>query len=250
MSTARDQGRTVVGVVQARTGSTRLPGKVLLPLAGRSVLEWVVRAARTTDCVDALVVATTTEPADDAVAGECERLGVDVARGPVDDVLSRFLSATERWQPDGIVRFTADCPLLDPSLVASAVAAWRAAPWLDYVSTAMPRCVPRGMDVEVVRGQALRELDGLAQAHHRTHVTSAVYTQPDKYRLLGMCLRPDSSDLRVTLDTADDMRLIETVVAELGDRPASLPELVAFLRARPEVVELNAHVEQKMLEAG
>lgn len=241
---------TVVGVIQARTGSTRLPGKVLVPLAGLSVLGWVVRAARRAECVDELVVATTTEPADDAVVAECERLGVEVARGPVHDVLGRFLLATESWKPDAVARFTADCPLLDPDLAAAAVAAWRAAPWLDYVSTAMPRCVPRGMDVEVVRGETLRGLDDVAEAHHRTHVTSAVYTQPEKYRLLGLRLQPDSSDLRVTLDTEDDLRFIEAVVAELGDQPPSLPELVAFLRSRPDLVGLNAHVEQKQLEAG
>ncbi|HEX6445458.1 MAG TPA: glycosyltransferase family protein [Streptosporangiales bacterium] len=241
---------TVVGVVQARMGSSRLPGKVLVPLAGRSVLGWVVRAVEQSGCVDELVVATTTEPADDAIVGECEALGVEVARGPVDDVLSRFLNAVERWKPDAVARFTADCPLLDPSLVALAVSAWRAAPWLDYLSTALPRCVPRGMDVEVVRGDTLRAVDATATAHHRAHVTSAVYTDPERHRLLGLHLHPDASDLRVTLDTDDDLRLVRAVVDELGDRPGSLPEVVALLRSRPDIVALNAHVEQKPLAAG
>lgn len=241
---------TVVGVIQARMGSTRLPGKVLTPLAGRSILGWVVRAVRESRCVDELVVATTTEPADDAVVDECARLAVAAARGPVDDVLTRFLDATRPWKPDAVARFTADCPLLDPSLVAMAVAAWRAAPWLDYVSTAMPRCVPRGMDVEVVRAEALRTVAATATGHHRTHVTSGIYTDPRRYQLLGLRLRPDASDLRVTVDTRADLQLVETVVAAHGDRPASLSELVAFLRSRPDVVALNAHVEQKALEAG
>lgn len=231
-------------------GSSRLPGKVLAPLAGRSVLGWVVRAIREADCLDELVVATTTEPADDAVVAECAVLGVEVARGPVDDVLSRFLNAVERWKPDAVARFTADCPLLDPSLASLAVSAWRAAPWLDYVSTALPRSVPRGMDVEVVRGDTLRAIDATARGHHRTHVTSAVYTEPERYRLLGLRVQPDASDLRVTLDTEDDLRLVRAVVDELGDRPAELPELVAFLRSRPDLVALNAHVEQKPLAAG
>src|SRR6185312_678692 len=114
----------VVGVIQARTGSTRLPGKVLLPLAGRSVLGWVVRAARHSG-VDDLVVATTTEAGDDEVVAECRRLGVDVARGPVDDVLDRFVRAVEGRNAAAVVRFTADCPLLDPCVVAAAIDAWR-----------------------------------------------------------------------------------------------------------------------------
>lgn len=231
-------------------GSSRLPGKVLAPLAGRSVLGWVVRAVREADCLDELVVATTTERADDAIVDECAALGVVVARGPVDDVLSRFLNAVERWKPDAVARFTADCPLLDPSLASLAVSAWRAAPWLDYVSTALPRSVPRGMDVEVVCGETLRAIDATAGAHHRTHVTSAVYTDPERYRLLGLRVQPDTADLRVTVDTEDDLRLVRAVVAELGDRPASLPELVALLRSRPDLVRLNAHVEQKPLVAG
>ncbi|MQA02887.1 MAG: NTP transferase domain-containing protein [Streptosporangiales bacterium] len=241
---------TVVGVLQARMGSTRLPGKVLHPLAGRSVLGWVVRAVRVADCLDELIVATTTDSDDAPIVAECERLGVAVARGDADDVLGRFLTATENLKPDAIARFTADCPLLDPTLVAASVASWRAAPWLDYVSTAMPRCVPRGMDVEVVRGEALRELDGIAEAHHRTHVTSGIYTNPGRYQLLGLGIQPNAADLRVTLDTTDDLAMLEAMVAELGDRPAALPEVVAFLRSRPEMVELNAHVEQKVLEAG
>ena len=242
--------KTLVGVLQARTGSTRLPGKVLRPLRGHSVLSWVVRAARASEALDDLVVATTTEPADDLVVAECEALDVAVHRGSVDDVLGRFLGAIADRDADAVVRFTGDCPLLDPALVAMAAQAWRAAPWLDYISTALPRCLPRGMDVEVVRAATLREVGGTATGYHRTHVTSGVYTDPVRYRLLGLNLHPDSSDLRVTLDTEDDFALIEALVTALGDRPPSLADVVGFLRTRPDVAALNAHVRQKPLVAG
>jgi spore coat polysaccharide biosynthesis protein SpsF len=239
----------VVGVIQARTGSTRLPGKVLLPLADRSVLGWVVRAARLSG-VDDLVVATTTEPGDDAVVDECHALGVDVARGPVDDVLTRFIGAIHGRSASAIARFTADCPLLDPRVVAAVIDAWRHNPWLDYASTALPRCVPRGMDAEVVRAQTLHRLDATATDFHRTHVTSAIYTQPDTHRMLGLTLLPGASDLRVTLDTPEDFQLIEAVVDKFGDRPAALDELVPFLREHPEIVAINRHIEQKAVEVG
>src|SRR5688500_2696008 len=128
---------SMVGVIQARMGSSRLPGKVLLPLAGRSVLGWVVRAARQSEILDDLVVATTTEQADDAVVAECERLGVAWHRGPVDDVLSRFTGALHAHPADSVMRFTADCPLLDPALVRRAGIAFRATPGLDYLSTSL-----------------------------------------------------------------------------------------------------------------
>lgn len=239
----------VVGVIQARTGSTRLPGKVLLPLAGRSVLGWVVRAARLSG-VDDLVVATTTEADDDAVVAECRTLGVDVVRGPVDDVLTRFIGAVHGRSAAAVARFTADCPLLDPSIVGATIDAWRRNPWLDYVSTALPRCLPRGMDAEVVRAATLHRLDESATGYHRTHVTSAVYTQPDAHRMLGLTIQPGASDLRVTLDTRDDFELISAVIAHFGDRPAVLDDLVSWLRYHPELVAINRHVQQKPVEVG
>lgn len=239
-----------LGIIQARMGSTRLPGKVLRRLGDRTVLERVVRAARASGAVTDLVVATSTAPEDDAVVAECARIGVPCERGPLDDVLGRFLRVLDTRDSEAVLRFTADCPLLDPGVVAAAAGAWRAAPWLDYVSTALPRRLPRGTDVEVIAAGALRELDATAVGHHRTHVTSGLYSEPAGWSMLGLTLHPDASDLRVTLDTPDDWRLIETVVDHFGDRPVALPELVGWLRAHPAVTGLNAHVRQKVLEAG
>jgi spore coat polysaccharide biosynthesis protein SpsF len=238
----------IVGIVQARMGSTRLPGKVLRPLAGRTVLGRVVRAADESAVVDDLVVATTTEPADDAVEAEARRLGVACYRGPVDDVLTRFLGALDEHPGDAVMRFTADCPLLDPDIVSLVAKVWRGVGGLDYVSTAINRCLPRGMDVEIVRAEALRQIDSVATEHHRTHVTSYVYTHPQQYRVLGLTLLPDLSHLRATLDTAEDWRLMEAAVAHFGDTSISLRKLAEWLAANPEIRGLNAHVQQKRLE--
>lgn len=222
-----------------------------MPLGSQSVLGWVVRAARESDALDELLVATTVEEIDDMIADECERLGVEAVRGSVDDVLSRFTGAISGRGADAVARFTADCPLLDPAIIDATVSAWRAAPWLDYVSTALPRCLPRGMDAEVVRAETLRALDRTAgRGYHRTHVTSGIYTDPARYRMLGLTLYPDASDLRVTLDTADDWRLVTAIVDEFGDRPADLADVVDWLRGNPDAVALNSHVAQKPLEVG
>ncbi|TYB47587.1 NTP transferase domain-containing protein [Nonomuraea sp. PA05] len=238
----------IVGIVQARMGSTRLPGKVLRELGDRSVLGWVVRAAREAGALDDLVVATTTEPADDAVVAECHRLGVACHRGPVDDVLTRFAQvlAGRRW--DAVMRFTADCPLLDPEVIREAALVFRAVPGLDYLSTSLARTLPRGIDVELAGRAAFERADAEAAGYHRTHVTSYLYEQPGDARLLGLAYRPAADDLRVTLDTEDDWRLISAVVAELGDRCVPVRTLVGWLRERPEVCGLNAHVRQKALQ--
>ena len=237
-------------IIQARAGSTRLPGKVLADLGGRPVLEWVVRAARAASQIDEVVVATSTVTVDDVVADLADSLGVPVVRGSEDDVLSRFVAALDAHPADALVRLTADCPLLDPTLIDAVAGAWAAAPKHDYVSTILVRCLPRGMDVELVTAEALRAVDRMATGHDRVHVTSALYADPTAHRLLGLCVTPPADDLRVTLDTQEDLVLLRALVAVLPDAPPSWRDVVAVLRARPDLVAINAGVGQKPLEAG
>lgn len=237
-------------VIQARAGSTRLPGKVLADLGGRPVLEWVVRAARAANRIHEVIVATSTLPGDDAVADLAESLGVPVVRGSEDDVLSRFIAALDAHPADAVIRLTADCPLLDPTLIDAVAGAWAAAPGNDYVSTVLVRSLPRGLDVELVTAQALRAVDRMATGHDRVHVTSGVYADPKAFSLLGICVTPAADDLRVTLDTPEDLVLLRALVAELSDTPPSWRDVVAILRARPDLVAINAAVQQKPLEAG
>src|SRR5450756_411411 len=115
-------------VIQARTGSTRLPGKVLEDLGGHPVLEWVVRAAKAATQIDTVIVATSTLAGDDVVAELAESFGVPVVRGSEDDVLSRYVAALDAYPADAIVRLTADCPLLDPTLIDAVAGAWAGSP--------------------------------------------------------------------------------------------------------------------------
>src|SRR5687768_7109147 len=124
----------VNAVIQARLSSTRLPGKVLRPLGGRSVLSWVIRAAQETHNLDTVILATSDDPTDDPVADEAASCGAVVVRGPLDDVLARYVKAVREHPCDAVVRLTADCPLHDPAVIAQVVAVWRADPTLDHVS--------------------------------------------------------------------------------------------------------------------
>jgi spore coat polysaccharide biosynthesis protein SpsF len=240
----------VVVVIQARMGSTRLPGKVLQDLGGMPVLEWVVRACRQAALADEVVVATSGLAQDDPVAALAAELGVGVVRGSEEDVLARYLQALDEHPCDAVVRITADCPFTDPALIDAVVAAWRADPAYDYVSTVVARTLPHGLDVELVRAEALRRVERTATAHHRVHVTSGIYTAPESYDLLGLVFAPDSTDLRVTLDTPEDLTALRAVVDVLGSGVASRRQLIALLRERPDLVALNASVGQKSLEAG
>ncbi len=231
-------------------GSSRLPGKVLRPLGSRSVLAWVVRAARASDEVDEVVVATSTAPADDAVAEEGLALGCRVARGPEDDVLGRFLIALEPCAATAtVIRLTADCPLLDPAVIAFAVRAFEATP-LDYLSTTLVRTLPRGLDVEVMSAGSLRALDEVAVGAERVHVTPHFYLHPEQHTVAGLAFAPPAEDLRVTLDEPDDAVVIEALVELLGDHPPAWRDVVAALRGRADLVARNEAVRQKEIDEG
>lgn len=239
----------VIAVIQARMGSARLPGKVLGNLGGRPVLEWVIRAARASK-VDDVIVATSVHIDDQAIVNMCRNLGVRVVRGDEQDVLSRYIVALEAGGADAVVRLTSDCPLLDPELINQVVAVWRCNPTLDYVSTTLDRTLPRGLDVELAAAGPLRQADARATGYHRVHVTSSLYEQDAPYACAGLSFRPAYNHLRVTLDEEADAIALERLVEILGDHPPAWQDLVNALAKHPEIVSINAQVEQKTLMEG
>lgn len=240
----------VVAVIQARTGSTRFPRKVLHQLADRSVLEWCIRAAKSAYGVDEVLVATTVAADDHEVAEIAERSGVGVFRGSEDDVLDRFIGAAETTKADAVVRLTSDCPLLDPVLISQVVQLWRSNPSLEYVSTTLSRSFPRGLDVELASTAALRSIGKTAEGYHRTHVTSALYAEGSSYRRLGLSTEPDLSHFRVTLDTVEDAQAIAELVRFLGNIPPAWEQVANVLLTQPHISQLNALVRQKQLDEG
>lgn len=230
--------------------SSRLPGKVLLPLGDSTILGWVVSAAARADTVDEVVVATSTDDSDDPVVAEARHLEVPVVRGPLDDVLDRYLVALATHPSDIVVRLTADCPFLDPRVIDDCVGTLTADPHLDLATNVLNRTHPRGLDVEAVRSTALQQAAREAVAHHRAHVTSWLMTHPADYAIAGVQSTLDAGDLRVTVDTTADLEVVTAVVAALGRDAQDADILVAWLRAHPEVTALNAHIEQKREDQG
>jgi spore coat polysaccharide biosynthesis protein SpsF len=241
----------VVALVQARCSSERLPGKVLLELAGRPVVEHVLRAARATVEIDDVILATTTRLEDDALAAFArDRLGVRTFRGSEDDVLGRFVGALEGHEADVVVRLTADNPLQDPAVTGAVVRRFLEGD-CDYASNNGVRSWPRGLDCEVLSRELLERCAREAQRpEDREHVTFHVRTHPDRYTLANV-LAPAAEtwpQLRLSLDTAEDLALLRRVFDALhGDtaRPLPIGAVIAWLREHPEVVALNAAVEQK-----
>jgi len=238
-------GRTVA-IIQARMSSTRLPGKVLAELGGDTMLAQVVRRLRAARRIDEIVIATSTGDDDDPVAREAGRLDTGLHRGSVSDVLARFHGAARAYRAEAIVRITADCPLIDPEVVDRVIGALTDA--VDYASNTHDRSFPRGLDAEALHRDTLERIARLgSSAAAREHVTAFVMEQPALFRIAQVGAAHDDSDLRWTVDTADDLAMVRGLYAELGLGAVARPyrEVVAAVRARPELAAANAHVRQK-----
>lgn len=237
-----------VCIIQARMGSSRLPGKVMLPLGGRSALAWVIARCMASSAFDAVVVATTTEPCDDPLAEYAQQLGTLVVRGNEQDVLSRYALAAEKSEADIVTRITSDCPLIDPDVIAIMMARFRASALpVDIMTNGRIRTFPRGLDTEIITRAALEiaACEAIAPAH-REHVTLFLYANPQRFRIVDHTQELDLSSERWTLDTPEDYALLKNIFDGSED-PLHLRQLDvrAILDARPTWRALNAHIEQK-----
>jgi spore coat polysaccharide biosynthesis protein SpsF len=230
-----------VAILQARMGSSRLPGKVLVDIGGMTMLARAVRQLRAASRIDEVCVATTTAAGDDPVAEAARRLDVDVHRGSEHDVLERYRDAARACEAEVIVRVTADCPLLDPAVIDRVVGAL--GDDVDYASNTHERSYPRGLDVEALHRDTLERIARLATSTAaREHVTAFVLEQPALFRVRQVRAERDDSDLRWTVDTDEDLAVVRELVELTGDVPYE--ERVAAVRARP-LLASNAHVVQK-----
>lgn len=206
---------SVVVVVQARMGSSRLPGKVLMELGGRPMLAFLLERLSSLDMP--VVVATSDGVLDDPVAECAAAAGAQVVRGSEMDVLARFGSVLERHRCDHVVRLTADCPLVDPTLVGATVDRHLAID-ADYTSNTIIRTHPDGLDVEVIRADVLREAIGAAlDPAEREHVTPYVYRRPSRFRLAAVRTPDRWGHLRWTVDTLDDFERVRAMAATSAD---------------------------------
>jgi spore coat polysaccharide biosynthesis protein SpsF len=239
-------------IVQARMTSERLPGKVLVEVAGKPLLEHQLDRLRRVTRADRVIVATTTSAADEPIARLCAGLDVDCFQGSELDVLGRYGRAAKEFGVETVVRATADCPLIDPAVMDEVIALFANPPRAyDYVSNTLTRSYPRGMDCEVFSARVLREIDAEAlQPYEREHVTPRIYQNPDRYRLGSVVNPRDESHHRWTVDTREDLELIDRMLnALLPAKPHfTMQDCLTLLDSHPDWLALNATVEQKSLQ--
>lgn len=239
----------VVAIIQARMGSTRLPGKALKDIAGETMLARVVARARCAHLLDEVVVATTTKEADEAIVAECERVDAPVFRGSEEDVLDRYHQAAKALEAEAVVRITSDCPLIEPGVIDRVVHTFLAKP-ADYASNSLSRTYPRGLESEVIGMAALaRTWREAKESYQRVHVTPYIYENPALFRLVSITADRDYSTYRWTVDTQEDLDFVREVYARFGDDDSfSWREVLALLEREPELMALNRHVRQKSLQ--
>ena len=241
----------VVAIIQARMGSTRLPGKVLRDINGETMLSRVVQRVRQTKLLDQTIVATTVEAADDPIIDACNSLKVASFRGSEMDVLDRYYQASLVYEADAIVRITSDCPLIDPLLIDEVIKAYiKETP--DYAGNTLMRTYPRGLDTEVIAQSALsRSWREATDPYQRAHVTPYIYQNPQLFKMVSVHSATDYSDYRWTVDTLEDLQLVQAIYSHLADKPFfNWHEALELLVQEPELQALNQHIKQKSLEEG
>lgn len=205
-----------VAILQARMSSSRLPGKVMKPLAGRPMVERQIERLRRCETLSRLVVATSDDPSDDVLAAFLGDIGVEIHRGPLADVLGRYVGAIEALGVSGqVVRLTADCPLADPGVIDDCVRL-QAKLGVDYCSNGRNRTYPRGLDVEVFNAEDLLTAGREAtDPYDREHVTPYLYRSGARFTQGELVQARDESALRWTVDTPEDYAFVERVYAAL-----------------------------------
>lgn len=231
----------ILGILQARLSSSRLPGKVLMPVMGKPLIGLQIEREKRIQKIDTLVVATSTDASDDALADFCHSIGVTVSRGSLNDVLDRFYQAAKPFSPDFVVRLTGDCPLVDPAL-ADEIISFCVAGNYDYASNSIEPTYPDGLDIEVLKFSALEEAwKNAALPSQREHVTSYVNRQPDHFKIGHFRGARDLSHLRWTVDEPADFELITAIYEALYPQNPEFTteDILTFLEKNPRWLNHN-----------
>lgn len=224
--------------------SSRLPGKILMDVAGKPMLEQQLLRLKRCRHVEDIVVATTTNRDDDPVADVVKRLGLSSFRGSESDVLGRYLGAAREAQAGMVIRVTADCPLIDPMITDRVILALTEnAARVDYAANCLDRTYPRGLDTEAFFWDTLLRLDRMTvDPSFREHATYLVLAKHTAFLTMSLTdSTANNADLRWTVDYPEDLALIRRLYADLGiaERDVPYPEIVGYVRAHPELVTMN-----------
>jgi spore coat polysaccharide biosynthesis protein SpsF len=237
----------VIGIIQARMGSTRLPGKTLTDILGKPLLQHVIERVQHSEIINKIVVATTNKRDDDAIIELCHRINIESYRGRESDVLDRFYQCAKNFKANMIIRVTADDPFKDPEIIDKAITELISDKSLHYVSNTIEPTYPEGIDIEAFTFNALEKAwrDATTQSD-REHVTPYIWRHPKIFKLKNIKNVVDISDLRWTLDTLEDLKFTLEVYRRLykPDRLFLMNDILSLLNQEPALSEINSGIER------
>jgi spore coat polysaccharide biosynthesis protein SpsF len=239
-----------VAIIQARSGSTRLPRKIFKALAGKPMIWHVVDRLSHAKMLDKIIIATTTQSEDDQVVGFCSANNIFCYRGSLNDVLSRYYETAKNYNADIVIRITSDCPVLDPDIIDAMLIQFIQEDHIDYLSNTLERTFPRGLDTEIFTFAALEKTFNEAKLdYEHEHVTPYIYNNSELFTIKNYANETDLSSYRWTVDTPEDLRLIEEIYNSLyqKDKIFLFKDILQLIEKRPELAKINQEIKQKKL---
>ena len=237
-------------IVQARIGSTRLPGKILKEVLNKPLLEYLIERLRRVKLADQVIIATTDQSADQEIITLCNKLEVNSFCGSEHNVLDRYYQCAQAYQLDNIIRITSDCPLIDPEIIDQVIETYINGQY-DYVANTLgSRTYPRGMDTEIMSYATLERVYKKAyKPAHKEHVTLYVHEHSELFRTHSVQLKDNLSHYRLTVDTIEDFELIKAIIEPLYPEKAdfSLVDCIKLLKEKPQLALINQHINQKVI---
>ena len=235
---------TIGCIIQARMGSTRLPGKVLMEvIEGKPVLYYVINQLKYCKSFEKLIVATTTLPEDDKIVQFCMDNDVNYFRGDSKNVLERHYRCAEKFSLSTVIRMPADKPLLDPEVVDKVVEAFNSNSY-DYVTNFLPSTYPSGTEVEVLSFNALKiAYEKAILPSEKEHVTNYIYDHKDDFRIFNVVNSENLSNFRWAVDRIEDLRLIREIVSNIRKNPILIKDILELFKNEPNLVEINKQVD-------
>jgi spore coat polysaccharide biosynthesis protein SpsF len=231
----------IVIIVQARMGSSRLPGKVLKKISGKEMLLFQYERLIKSNKSSLTVIATTTNSIDDSIESICIKNNIPYFRGSESDVLLRYFDTASFFKADAVVRINSDCPFIDPVVVDRVIQSWLdGQPNLDYASNILEETFPLGMHVEVFSCKALERTNKNAlKPDEREHVTPYIYRNPAIYKILNVPSSLNLSNYRLTVDYEDDLIFANEVVNGIGSSEMGMMEIIEFLENNKDMMKIN-----------
>lgn len=232
-------------IIQARMGSSRLPGKIMLPILGKPVLLHMVKRIKKSFKIDEIIIATSLNKSDDVIEEFCINEKIKFYRGSENDVLSRYYEAAKKFSVDTIVRLTSDTPLLDPKVIDKVILKYNEKKY-DFVSNffPLPRTYPDGYNVEVFSMKVLDLVNIEAKKpSDREHVTTFITMQPERFKIFRVDSVKDLSKYRLNLDYKEDYELIRAVYDGLNNYKMDLEDIISWLDRHPKILKLNSHIK-------